>query len=70
MVNWGTNVPTAIQNTFPQFYADIVRSNYWTTMLQYSTAGLNGLDGQPGSNQQIGMGSYVGAVRLARLRAR
>lgn len=64
MVNWGSNVPSTVTNNLPGFYADVVRSDYWTLMIQYSTAGLNGTDGMPGSGQQLGMGSFVGSYTI------
>jgi hypothetical protein len=64
MVNWGPNVPTTVTAGLPPFYADIVQSNYWTVLLQYSSAGATVQGGLPGTNQQLGMGSFAGAFTI------
>src|SRR5450432_4026528 len=62
-VNWGVNVPVDITAGFPAFYGDVVQSDFWTTLVEYAT-NINGHDGLPGSNQQIGLGSFAGSYTI------
>jgi hypothetical protein len=64
LVNWGTNVPSAVQADLPTFYGDIVQSDYWTILGEYSTNML-GSDGQPGSDQNLGFGSFVATYTIS-----
>ena len=64
MVNWGSLVPSSAQVNLPYFYTDITQSDYWAVMTQYATT-LNGSDGQPGSNQQLGFGTFKGSYVIA-----
>jgi hypothetical protein len=38
MVNWNSSVPAYVQSGMPAFYSDIVRSDYWGILEEYSTA--------------------------------
>ncbi len=64
-VNWGSSVASATQNALQGFYPTIVNSAYLDWLGEYSTVGLTGFaDGQPGSNQRIGRGTYGGMVTI------
>jgi hypothetical protein len=64
-VNWGSGVDPAIVSGMPDFYNTISSSNLWDWMGQeYSTVGLNGSDGLPGSNQILGRGSFGSTINL------
>src|SRR5471032_2848083 len=64
MVNWGSNVPSAVQTGMPAFYSDAVQSDYWTIFREYAT-NIIAHDGLQGSNQQIGLGSFAGVVTIS-----
>lgn len=64
LVNWGTNVPPEVQTDLPTFYGDMVQSDYWTILGEYSTNML-GSDGQPGSDQNLGFGSFVASFTIS-----
>jgi len=64
MVSWGSLVSASAQTNLPYFYADITQSDYWAVMTQYATT-INGSDGQPGSNQQLGFGTLKGSYVIA-----
>ena len=53
MVNWSSDISPE-QAAMPAFYADIVQSDYWSILQQYSTP----------ANQSIGRGAYVQTVTL------
>lgn len=63
-VNWNASVDMTIANALPAFYKAITNSAYFDWLVEYDTTGLNGQDGQPGSNQSIGRGSFVGTYTL------
>jgi hypothetical protein len=60
VVFWG-GVAAQTKTDLTAFYTDIVASPYLDWLAEYNTAGLNGQDGQPGSNQGISRGSVVGS---------
>jgi MYXO-CTERM domain-containing protein len=63
-VFWSSYVPASISSTMPAFYTAIVKSSYFDWLSEYNTVGLNGQDGQPGSNQGISRGSFGGSYTL------
>ena len=64
-VLWGTGFSTDVHDNLAPFYTDILASPYMDWLSEYSTVGLNGfVDGQPGSNQRIGRGTFVGTVAI------
>ncbi len=64
-VNWGSAVNSRIQTGMPNFYAAFGASNMFTWLgAEYSTVGLNGQDGQPGSDQTLGAGSSGGSFTI------
>jgi len=63
-VFWSSNVPSAITTQMPLFYSQIVESSFFDWLSEYNTVGLNGQDGQPGSNQGISHGAFAGGYTL------
>ncbi len=63
-VMWSANVTTGVATTMPAFYQAIVQSPYLDWLSEYDTVGVNGQDGQPGSNQGISRGTYGGTFTL------
>lgn len=63
-VNWGAGVNATISSGMPGFYAALTASNQFTWLGEYSTTGLNGADGQPGSNQALGHGTFNGTITI------
>ena len=63
-VNWGTGVSTTVSSQIGAFYTAITASSYFDWLGEYNTVGLNGQDGQPGSNQRIGRGTFGGGYTL------
>ncbi len=66
-VNWGSHINATVTSQMPLFYADVVASPYFDWLSEYNTVGLNGQDGQPGSNQGIARGSFAGSVTISPL---
>ena len=64
VVFWTNNVDVAEALNAPGFYGAVTNSTYMDLLAQYSTVGMNGQDGLPGSNQAIGRGSYGGAYAI------
>ncbi len=58
-VMWGTAVSPKISKAIPAFTAALVNSTYVDPMAQYDTF-LTGINGQPGTNQHIARGTYLG----------
>jgi MYXO-CTERM domain-containing protein len=63
-VNWGPNVDATTVATMPQFYPAVVDSAYLDWLEEYDSIGLNGQDGQAGSNQHIRRGTYGSAITI------
>lgn len=71
-VSWndsGTNgaVPSTVESYLEAWYPAILspQANYLALLTQYGTAGLNGQDGMPGSNQTFsGQGTYGGLFKI------
>ena len=64
-LNWSSSVTTTIKNGMPAFYAGVTNSVYFDWLSEYNTAGKNGQDGQPGSNQTIGRGTLGGTFTFS-----
>jgi hypothetical protein len=64
-VNWGMHINATVTAQMPLFYADVVASPYFDWLSEYDTVGLDGQDGQPGSNQGIARGSFAGSVTIS-----
>jgi MYXO-CTERM domain-containing protein len=61
-VAWGSSVDSNYMTQLQGFYTAIVTSPFVDWMTEYDTIGLDGFaDLQPGSNQHIGRGSFVGS---------
>jgi uncharacterized repeat protein (TIGR01451 family) len=58
-VLWGSFVDPSSTTGLEQFFTDITQSNYFGLLAQYSTTGLSGLGGAPGTNQIIGPGTFL-----------
>lgn len=64
-VYWTGSVDSQRQQKLAQFYQAISASSYMDWLTEYDTIGLTGrADGQPGSNQHIGRGTFGGAKIL------
>jgi len=59
-VMWGSNVSSTISKAIPGFSKALVNSTFVDQMAQYDTVGITGVNGQPGTNQQIKRGTYLG----------
>jgi hypothetical protein len=64
MVNWGSGVPALVQSSMPMFYTDVMRSDYFGILEEYST-NILASDGLAGSNQQIRFGSFLESDTIA-----
>ena len=53
MVDWNSSVPDDVQSMLPGFYGDILRSDYWTVLLEYASL-----------SQTIDFGTFDHAVTL------
>lgn len=61
-VAWGASVDSAYMTQLQGFYTAIVKSPFVDWMSEYDTVGLDGFaDLQPGSNQHIGRGAFIGS---------
>lgn len=61
-IAWGPNVDAGYMTQLQGFYTAIVASPFVDWLTEYDTIGLSGFaDLQPGSNQHIGRGSFVGS---------
>ena len=58
-VMWGSNVSSTISKAIPGFSKALVNSTFVDPMSQYDT-NLTGINGQPGTNQHIARGTYLG----------
>jgi len=63
-VNWGPNVTAIVKSNRAGFYTDITNSAYYDWLSEYNTAGKKGADGQPGSEQKIGRGTFGGSFTI------
>ncbi|MDE8343172.1 MAG: hypothetical protein POG24_05070 [Acidocella sp.] len=63
-VMWGPNVPASTVQGIGGFFSALVNSTYVDQLAQYSTVGITGVNGAPGTNQTIGRGTYAGLVTI------
>jgi hypothetical protein len=63
-VLWSAQVAKAISSKIGPFVKALPNSTYLDQLSQYSTVGLNGVDGDPGSNQTIARGTYGGRFKI------
>jgi len=59
-VMWNKDVLQNTQDQIPLFSAAIVDSTYVDQMHEYSTAGVQSINGRKGTHQQIRRGTYLG----------
>lgn len=65
VVLWGPNVDPRITTRIGDFYASVVDSNYVTWLSpQYDTF-RTAVNGQPGTNQKIGAGTFLGTFTIS-----
>src|SRR5579864_3996399 len=64
VVLWTGKVDPGEVANAPGFYSTITTSPFLDMLSEYSTIGLNGQDGQPGSNQTIGHGTFLETVTI------
>ena len=60
-VFWGSNVPSDVQSTMPNFYAAVTNSTFWDFLQEYDTNILD-YGGQQGTNQHIGRGTATKGI--------
>ncbi|HEY1960513.1 MAG TPA: hypothetical protein VGH28_33110 [Polyangiaceae bacterium] len=64
-IAWNASVDAGYMTQLQAFYTTIVTSSFIDWLSEYDTTGLDGFtDFQPGSNQHIGRGSFVGNLVL------
>jgi hypothetical protein len=63
-VSWGPNVDPTLKSALAGFYTAITGGAYFDWLGEYDTAGKNGQDGQPGSNQHIRRGTFGAAYTI------
>ena len=59
-VLWGAKVPKTVSAGLKGYFKAIVNSTYIDQLSQYSTVGIIGVNGKPGTNQTITRGSFTG----------
>jgi hypothetical protein len=64
VVLWGPNVPKATTAILKPFFKAITNSTYVDQLTQYSTVGITGVNGDPGTNQTIARGSFGGKFTI------
>ncbi len=60
VVLWGPNINKSLSRTLKPYFQALVNSTYVDQLGQYSTVGITGVNGDPGTNQTIARGSYGG----------
>lgn len=63
-ISWTGNVSQNYLQQLSGFYTAIVNSPFMDWMSEYDTINRKGVDGQPGSNQHIGRGTFVGIFTI------
>jgi len=63
-VLWGSKVPATTKSNIGPFLQSIVNSTFVDQLKQYSTVGITGTNGDPGTNQTIARGTYAGLVTI------
>src|SRR5690348_15872038 len=63
-VYWRSNVNAQVRSEASGFFTDVLASSYVDLLAEYGTAGRNGMDGQPGSNQHITRGTFGGNLMI------
>jgi hypothetical protein len=60
VVLWGPKVPKGTTSIVKPFFKALTNSTYVDQMSQYSTVGITGVNGDPGTNQTIARGGFRG----------
>jgi hypothetical protein len=63
-VLWGSKLPAATKTNIGPFLQSIVNSTFVDQLAQYSTVGITGTNGDPGTGQTITRGTYGGLVTI------
>ena len=63
-ISWGSSVSSALTTALSGFYTAITDSAYFDWLSEYDTIGIRAVDGQLGSNQRIGRGTFGGAITI------
>jgi hypothetical protein len=63
-VNWGPNVDATLKMGMPGYYTAITNSTYFDWLNEYDTAGKTAQDGQAGTSQHIGRGTFGGTYTI------
>ena len=63
VVFWGSKVDAPTQSGIGDFYTAVTKSSYMDWLKEYNTD-IKAVDGRDGTNQQIGRGSYAGAITI------
>ena len=64
VVLWGGGVPKTTTSAIAPFFKAIANSTYIDQFAQYSTVGITGVNGKPGTNQTIVRGSLRGKFKI------
>jgi len=62
-VFWGPNVDVMVRSGIGGFYSTFTASAMFDWLTEYNTT-ITSVNGQPGTNQTIGHGSYAGAITI------
>jgi len=63
-VMWGPNVNSTTVKEIPDFTGALVNSTFIDQLAEYSTKGVQSVDGHKSSNQKIKRGKYFGQVQI------
>ena len=64
IVLWGPDVPKTTTSAIKPFFKAITNSTYADQLSQYSTVGITGVNGDPGTNQTIVRGTMRGMFKI------
>jgi hypothetical protein len=64
IVLWGSGVPKSTTSRIKPFFKAITNSTFVDQLAQYSTVGITGVNGDPGTNQTIVRGSLGGKFQI------
>ena len=62
-VFWGSNVDSNVKSQIPQWFTDVTNSRYMDWLEEYDT-NISTPNGDPGTNQHIGRGTFAGSVTI------
>lgn len=64
VVLWGPNVNAQVKSGIDGYFQAMTNSTYVDQLAQYSTKHITGVNGDPGTNQKIVRGSYLGQFQI------